>query len=292
MFASMPGMRCGWLLCFLLLVVRPVHAGGERQVFAATLYPLAAWLAQVVDDDVEVVVVLPAGANPHTFEPLPAQVRLLQRASLLVRVGSGLDDWVEKLTGLGPTPPALMTFSDHVPLLPLREKGGRDPHFWLDPLLVRDHAVPALVGALERIAPVDAASYRLRAERWREELSHLDARLRTKLAPVQGRAYVAVHSAWRYFANRYGLVEAATIEPVPGRELSAKEMTKLVREIRRSQARAVVVEPYVFSKTARQIAHETGIPLVTIDPFGSGELRGGYVRLLEEIARAFLEALR
>ncbi len=285
-------MRFGCLLWFLFLVANPVRVVGESRVLAATIFPLGAWLAEFTSDEAEIVVVLPAGANPHTFEPLPAQVRVLQRASLLVQVGAGLDDWIEKLARVSRNPPRLVTLSEHVPLLPLREEGGRDPHFWLDPVLVRDHALPALVEALEQIAPDRAMEYRSRAERWRQELSRLDARLQTQLAPVRGRAYVAVHSAWRYFARRYGLVEAATIEPVPGRELSAKEMTELVREVRRSQARAVVVEPYAFSKTAAQVAREAGIPLVTIDPFGSGALPGGYVRLVEENARAFVEALR
>lgn len=285
-------MRCRWLLWCVLLLAGPVRAGGEGPVFAATLFPLAAWLTELADDDAEVMVLLPPGANPHTFEPLPAQVRLLERAHMLVQVGAGLDDWIEKLALAMTTPPRIVTLSDHVPLLPLQDKRGRDPHFWLDPLLVRDHVLPTLVEALQRSVPGRAADYRSRAERWREELSELDARLKRQLAPVHGRAYVAVHSAWRYFARRYGLVEAATVEPVPGRELSAKEMIALLEEIRRSQARALFVEPQVFSKTARQIAREANLPLITLDPFGSGVLRGGYTRLMEETARIFVEALQ
>jgi ABC-type Zn uptake system ZnuABC Zn-binding protein ZnuA len=187
---------------------------------------------------------------------------------------------------------ATLTLADHVPLLPLEGEQGRDPHFWLDPILVRDHALPVLVDVLCRIEPERAPMYRMRAAQWHEQLSQLHAKLEERLAPVRGRAYVAVHSAWRYFARRYGLIEAATVEPIPGRELSAKEMVALVEEVRRSGARALVVEPFVFSALARQVARETGVRLVTVDPFGSGALMGGYARLLEESARRFAEALQ
>ncbi|MCX8071020.1 MAG: metal ABC transporter substrate-binding protein [Candidatus Binatia bacterium] len=279
----------------LLLVLQfafAASAWAAQPKVVATIFPLASWLAELTEDTAEVEQLLPAGANPHMFEPPPAQVRALSQAILLVTVGAGLDDWAGKIAVAAGGNLHVLRLADRVPLLPLTGEQGRDPHFWLDPILVRDHVMPALTDALARVAPQHAGAHAARARQWSEELSRLDERLRQELAPVRGRAYIAVHSAWRYFAHRYGLVEAATVEPVPGRELSAKEMIALVEQVRRSGARALIVEPYVFSKVASQIAAETGIRLVTVDPFGGGALHGGYIRLMEANARAFVEALR
>lgn len=276
----------------LLTVFGAPATRAQAAVYAATIFPLSTWVAELTGNAADIVTLLPAGANPHTFEPVPATLKALSRARLLVSVGAGLDGWATRLLGGTAEGVATLVLGDHVPLLPLEEEQGRDPHFWLDPILVRDYALPVLVDVLCRIEPERAPMYRRRASQWHDELSQLDARMRERLAPVRGRAYVAVHSAWRYFARRYGLVEAATVEPIPGRELSAKEMVVLVEEVRRSGARALVVEPFVFSKLARQIAGETGVRLVTVDPFGSGSLIGGYTRLLEENARRFVEALQ
>jgi ABC-type Zn uptake system ZnuABC Zn-binding protein ZnuA len=289
----MERMFSAFLATFLLLATYTSGANGDPLVVAATLFAPASWLQTLVGTEAQVVVLLPPGANPHTFEPLPAQVRSLREATLLVQIGAGLDEWAAKLTRVAERPIRVWTLAEHVPLLPLDEhEHGRDPHFWLDPILVRDHAVPALVAALSELDPTRAEGFRARGEQLRAELTQLDARLQHLLAPVRGRAYVAVHSAWRYFARRYGLVEAGSVEPIPGREPSAKELIQLVESIRRTGARALVVEPYSFSRTAEQLAAETQLRLVTIDPFGSGALIGGYTRLLEANAHAFVEALQ
>lgn len=282
-----------WVVLLLLCLLHWAgRAASEPLVVAATVYPPATWMYALAGGRSDVLVLVPAGANPHTFEPVPSQVRRLRAARLLVQIGAGLDTWAAALAKATDHPLDTLVLADRVPLLPWHEGEGYDPHFWLDPVFVRDAVVPVLVEQLCRIDPPRSTAYKQRAVQWQAELSELDERVRHILAPVKGRAYVAVHSAWRYFARRYGLVEAATIEPVPGRELSAREMVRLVEAVRQSAARAVIIEPYAFSRPAQQIATETQLRLVCIDPFGSGPLADGYARLLEANAQAFKEALQ
>src|SRR5690349_13791724 len=60
----------------------------------ATIFPLAALAREVAGPGDQVVSLLPAGANPHVFEPTPSQVWASHGADLVVRIGLGFDDWV------------------------------------------------------------------------------------------------------------------------------------------------------------------------------------------------------
>src|SRR5512145_3554851 len=70
------------------------EAGGERVKVAATIFPLYDIVRQVAGPVADVVLILPPGASPHTFEPTPAGVRALAGAGALFVVGHGLDAWV------------------------------------------------------------------------------------------------------------------------------------------------------------------------------------------------------
>jgi ABC-type Zn uptake system ZnuABC Zn-binding protein ZnuA len=105
---------------------------------------------------------------------------------------------------------------------------------------------------------------------------------------------VALHSAWRYFAARYGLVEAATLEPFPGKELSVREMVAIARQIEAKGAKALLVEPGLFARLAAQVAAEAGLRLVEVDPYGGPGVPGfdSYEALLRSNAERIAEALR
>lgn len=280
-----------WFVCATL----PAHAG--VQVVASTIFPVADLARSVLDESTQVVALLPAGANPHSYEPTPQQMRDIERADLLIEVGGGLDDWTRKLRGVRSRPLPVLTLTAVTPLLPpagSHPHAPGDPHVWLDPIRMRDHFLPALVRIASELDPEGAQRYAARQALARERLTRLDAELATQLAPVRGRSYVALHSAWGYFAARYGLVEAATLEPFPGKELSARELVTVLESVRTTQARALLVEPGLFARTAAQLARETGLKLVTVDPFGGPGIPGydNYDALLRSNAALLVEALQ
>ena len=57
--------------------------------------------AEFASRNVDVTVLIPPGASPHTFEPTPDQYRRFSRTKLFVMVGAGLEFWAEKLIETG-----------------------------------------------------------------------------------------------------------------------------------------------------------------------------------------------
>lgn len=289
-----------------LLLVLPVAAACGRaprpaefglRVAAATISPLADILARVAGPSWDVRTLVPPGTSPHIFEPTPREVRLAAPARLLVTVGAGYDRWAAKLASacapgaalfdagaaVGIEAPSDASSHDH-------EEGEADPHWWLDPRLV-ERALGPLAERLAAVDPAGADGYRQRAAAFAEELSTLDAEIAASLAPVRGGGILSAHNAWERFASRYGLRTVGSIEPVPGREPSPRDLAALVTTARREGIRTLFTEPQFPLSAARVVADEAGIRVVMADPIGGVPGRSGYAELMRWNARAFREGL-
>jgi zinc transport system substrate-binding protein len=268
------------LACWVaLLWAAPAAALGA----VATITPLGFLLEELGGERVEVRVLVPPGASPHAFEPRPSDLAAVARAGLVVRAGAGVDDWAARLAGQGPEP-----------LLLLDAFGAAaDPHFWLDPIGVRDRALPALEQALAAADPAGRAHYAERRRAFAHALTALDAEIRAGLAGVARRAVVPTHPAWGGFAARYGI---PLLEPVQHRgaeEPTPRTLAGLADTAKRGGAVAVLVEPQLPAAAAGALAEALGVPAIVADPLGDPRVpeRGSYAALLRFDAAAFRRAL-
>jgi len=262
-----------------------------------SLLPLAWLVDEAGGDRVSASALLTAGDDPHGFTPRPSHVQRLASARLLVMVG-GLDDWARRLLPDSKTAPALLVLGE-LPGLPspaghprLEAHADRDPHLWLDPLLVRDHVLPALVDALVSLDPDGAAYYQARGQALAHELGQLDEQIRDTLNAAHCRYYLAWHDAWSWFAGRYDLEELGIVEHSPGAGASARQLAALVESARRHSVPAILVQPRAGRRNAVTLAKEFSATVVTADPLGDPRdpSRGDYFALMRALAGAFASA--
>lgn len=277
---------------------RPSPPDGVTPVVVASIYPVGDLIQRVVGSRARVEVVLPPGASPATFDVTPRQLRDLQSASLFVMVGGGLDEWIAEIAGEAEWSGPMIRLTDGLELMAEEEghghtPGSGNPHIWLDPLLVRDHVLPALEGALLEVLPSFGTEIREGARRLSDSLSALDLEIRETLAPLQNRAFIATHSAWSYFAARYGLEEIGVVLPSPGQEPSSRELSELMTLARARDIRCVFIEPQLGETAARALASELDLPTVLLDPLGGNgvEERSGYFQLLRFDTRQLASGL-
>jgi zinc transport system substrate-binding protein len=271
-----------------------------------TIYPLKMIVSEITGRTESVACLLPPGASPHTFEPLAADLARIRNARLFVRVGAGLDDWAGRLLAAVERRPTTLTLMDIEGIRPIHRLAADghahddghhhsdiDPHVWLDPVRVRDHIVPALVEELVRLDPERAKDYRLSAARFRTLLSETDTKLRETLAPVRGRSFLAFHDTWRYFAERYGIEQHAAVHEFAGEEPTPREIAEIVRSLRGSETRTVIVEPQFSPRLAETVSAEIDGNIATADPMGSPDApdRNDYDGLMRSNGESFLAAL-
>lgn len=276
-----------------------------------TIHPLALMLNEIGGERIEVHVLVPPGASPHSFEPKPSDLVRVSRADAFLKVGGGLDDWAARLFATASEdgqPAAVSSLLDLVGRKDASDGRGAsharsthdghghdrasDPHIWLDPILVREEIVPALAALLIENDPAGRAYYQSRAARFRSRLGQLDGEIRLLLG-IETRHYIAFHNAWRHFAARYGLEEIAVVQEMAGEEPTPRELGNLVRDARRARAGAILVEPQLNPRIAQTLSAEFGGTTVLVDPLGdpTDQERSTYPGLLRFNARAFRLAM-
>lgn len=292
----------GALAAFWLWPGRPPRS--ERLVVVATFYLLHEFARQVGGDGVEVTTLVPAGVEPHDWEPSPRDVGRLERAGVFLYNGAGLEPWVGKLLEAVRAPSlVVVNATQEVPLraadLPGHEdrerrsdsrgpRGGPapDPHVWLDPLLARIQ-VEAIRAGLAKAAPASAATFEANARAVAGELSSLHREFEQGLADCGRREVVTSHAAFGYLAVRYGLTVVPIMGLAPEAEPSPAELARIIRFARRRQVRAVFFETLVSPKLAETLAREIGARTLVLNPLEGltteeVAARKNYVSLMRE----------
>src|SRR5919109_3752108 len=92
-----------------------------RLKVAATIFPLYDLVRNVAGPAVEVVLLVPMGASPHTFDARPGTIRALRGSAAVFAIGHGLDGWVARLAqGAGVT--RTIVVDDQIPLRAWKQK--------------------------------------------------------------------------------------------------------------------------------------------------------------------------
>jgi ABC-type Zn uptake system ZnuABC Zn-binding protein ZnuA len=269
------------LLLASLGACAPHSPRNQRPMVAASIHPLGSLAQEIAGPDADVLVLLSPGASPHNFEPTPKAVADGSRASLVVRVGAGLDDWALPIVreALQRGAPEIMASTLIDSLLPathhdpdeeeaVSKEATVDPHVWLDP--------PAMIPIcqklgheLSRLDPAHAEGYERRAAACADSLRALDRQLRDILGPVRGVPFVATHNAWGYLCRRYGLREAEVLQQIPTREPGPKAMVNLLRGAAGVGAKAIFTEVQLSDASAKTMARELDLSVVMLDPQGT-----------------------
>lgn len=253
----------------------------------STILPLSDIVKNIGGDKVSVKTLIPPGANPHTYEISPTQAVSVAKASLFIRVGAGLDDFVDKImSSISSKETVVLKVTDEVDLI------DGDPHVWLDPVIVKERIVPAITEALCRIAPENATYFRKNQSLYQKKLDALHEEIERLLSNLKGRPLISVHSAWRYFCLRYGL-KGIYVEEFPGKEPSPRWISTVVDLAKESGARAIFVEPQFSAKMAETIAQELGVGVYKADPIGKEGVPGfnTYIDLMKSNVEVFRKVL-
>lgn len=261
-------MRWGSLLAVLALVVAGCGSdgssgggdGGLRAV--ATTTHAADFLRAVGGDRVKVRGLLSPTSDPHDYEPRPSDARAVSGASLVVRSGGELDEWLDDVVANAGGDAEVLTLIDHV------ERLGDDPHWWQDPRNVVI-AAEAIGEALAQADPDGADEYRANARAYAARVSRLDGEIARCMAgvPARQRKLVTTHDALGYFARRYDVEVIGAVIPALSSQAqpSAGDTDRLVRQIRSEGVETIFPEsalnPALEEAIAREAGAEVGKPL-------------------------------
>ena len=236
-----------------------------------TILPQAEFVESIGGDKVDITVMVPPGASPHTYEPAPSQMAALSRARLYAKVGSGVEfelTWMDKLIAQNKDM-LVVDCSKGIELQQMaagdedEPAGGMDPHIWMSPqnaqIMVRN-----IADGLIQIDPDNSAYYEQNRDAYLQKLAQLDQDIRDGLAGVKNRVFMVYHPAFGYFASCYDLtmlpIEAEGKEPTPA------GLQHLVEQAKEHNIRVVFAEPQFNPQSAKVIADAIDGRVVLINP--------------------------
>jgi len=284
-------VRGAALKCFLLLVLTAfiLSCGGREAAdgkieVVVTIPPQAEFVERVGGERVAVTVMVPPGANLHTYEPTPSQLTTLARAEMYAKVGSGIEfelAWMDKLTAVN----AEMLVVDCSRGVEMEEVAGKqalDPHIWMSPRNAKI-MVQNIYQGLVRVDPDGREYYRQNLARYLGELSQLDQEIRDRLSGVTSRRFMVYHPAFGYFAREYNL----TMLPIEaeGKEPTAAGLARLIEQAKEEGIKVIFAEPQFNPQSAQVIAEAIGGRVVLVDPLARDYV-ASLRRLAEELAQA------
>jgi zinc transport system substrate-binding protein len=259
-----------------------------KMVVAVTILPQAGFVENIGGDKVEVVVMVPPGASPHTYEVTPGQMTKLSNAKMYAKVGSPVEfelAWMDKLIAVNKSMLVVdcsrgiefMTSADP-------DESGQDPHIWLS---VKNARV-MVQNICDGLVQVDAANksyYEENCADYLEKLTELDSELAEDLSGVKNRSFIVFHPAFGYFARDYNLKQIAVEQG--GKEPDADYIVRLIEEAKEQGIRVIFVSPQYSTKSAESIAREIGGKVVIIDSLAKDFI--GNMRAIESAMKQAMQ---
>lgn len=237
-------------------------AGKIRAV--ATFSILGDLVKNVGGDRVEVSTLVGPNGDAHVYSPTPADAQTISKASIVFVNGLGLEGWMTRLVSSAGGKAVTVTASAGVKPLKMEDedKPGHmvtDPHAWQSVANARLY-VANIRNGLIKADPAGKNVYEANATAYLARLAALEADVKAAIAkiPVERRRIITTHDAFGYFGAAYGMKFISPEGVSTESEASAKDVAKIVDQIRREKIPAVFMENISDPRLMEQIARETG----------------------------------
>lgn len=288
-----------WILILLCLATLTSCSGSPRPDVLTTTTILADIARHVAGDQLVTQSLLPFGADPHSYQPVPQDTKKINESKVLVVNGANYERSLEPLLANVKDKKEFIEASTGLRLL--SDPGNSqeiDPHLWLDPNNVIVY-VDNIREGLAHFNPEGADMYQANARAYIAQIQELDAWINGQVAqiPPKRRVLVTNHESLEYFAERYGftVVGAVVNSFSSDASPSAQQMAELVDRIKLFEVPAIFLDAADNPTLAQQIASETGMKVVTdlhLESLTEGAPAGTYIDMMRYNVTKIVEALK
>jgi manganese/iron transport system substrate-binding protein len=293
MMGSLSKLR---IVSLLLAVVLASCSGGTTPDVLTTTTILADVAHNVAGDRLTVGSLLPAGTDPHSYQPVPQDATKIDQSKVLIVHGGDYEGFLDAFLENGGGPNTLVEASTGVRFL--SDEQGTDPHVWLDPNNVIVY-VDNIREGLTQYDPDGAEVYQANTSAYIDQLTELDAWINGQVAQIepQRRVLVTNHESLGYFAEHYGFTVVGAIMPSFSSNAapSAQQMADLIEQIKLYEAPAIFLDASDNPDLAKQIAAETGVKVVSdlhLESLTEGGPAATYIDMMKDNVTKIVQALQ
>tara|TARA_B100000530_G_scaffold335604_1_gene288097 strand:+ start:450 stop:1475 length:1026 start_codon:yes stop_codon:yes gene_type:complete len=278
----------------------PEIDGREINVVATTPM-IGEFVSQVGGDNINLTVLMPAAADPHTYDPAPQDAGTIADADLVFYTGLKYEPaaLIKLLENSACSAEVLAEVGESVFPIEFKEgghddhdeeghddhdeeghddhdeeghddhaghdHGAYDPHFWFDPNRVA-YAAEYIESKLVEFDPSNASDYEAAGKAYVAELKGLVGQVSELIStiPSQNRKLITTHESLGYLEAKFGLEVLSTIIPSldSANEISPSQLVGVIDVIEDNNVKVIFIEAEAPSVYAETIVAETGIKAV------------------------------
>lgn len=303
---------------------------GRLKVYTS-FYPMYDFTKKIVGDKAEVINLVPAGTEPHDWEPSPTDIASLKEGDIFVYNGAGMEHWVEKIIdSIGTSNLEIVEASYNLDIIKddhhddedkhiedsetkdereddhqleeahedEHDHGEFDPHVWLSPIMAKAE-LKNIKDALVKVDASHASYYEANYEKYAKALDELDQAYQGALEkiPAEKKSIVVSHEAYAYLCEAYGLTQVGIQGISAEAEPDAKRMAEITEFVKDNGVKVIFTEELLNSKIGDTIAKETGAKVLQLNPIEGltkEQLEAGedYISIMKKNLEALLEAFQ
>lgn len=298
-------LMCGVMLICFASCTSPNNTENEKIQIVTTIFPLYDFARQVGGQKAQVTLLLPSGAEVHSYEPSPQDVIKIKESDLFIHLGMGADPWTDAVINSADTKPqnvlSAMKYAELLGEEHSHEHSSQmalyDQHIWTS-IENSEEIVEGIKDALCRIDAPNAQYYEKRCEEYEDKLSLLDEKFEELTKKHRGSTIVfADRFAFRYFMEEYNLNHFAAFPGCSSEsEPSARTVSQLIDMVKKEKIPVVFYTETSNQKLADTVCEETGAEkmlLHSCHTVTKKQLDGGitYLDLMENNYEALKKAL-
>lgn len=246
-----------------MLASSPALAADKIKV-VATFSILGDLVQNVGGDRIEVATLVGPNGDSHVYSPTPADAKTLNAAKLVFVNGLGLEGWMTRLINASGTKAATVVATTGVKSRKMEDEHHpghmvTDPHAWQSIANAKIY-VANIRDGLVKADPAGQSAYESNANTYLAKLDALEQEVKAAIAkiPANHRKIITTHDAFGYFGAAYGMEFISPEGVSTDSEPSAKDLAKIISQIRKQKIPAVFMENITDPRLMQQIAKETG----------------------------------
>ncbi len=268
----------GVFLMVLALINQDKERVDSKKIVAVSTFSLYDITKHIARDTLDIVTILPFGVDPHSYEPTPKLMAEIEKSSLVIYSGAGLEPWTHGFV----FKTKVIDMSQHVTLRELgsdemhedhhhhHEEGhdAIDPHYWLSFSNMKN-ATNLITEELIHVSPENEAFYLQNRDDYLKTLTKLDIAFKEKLSSCALNTIVVNHNAFGYLASEYGFHVESLSGLSPEAQPNAKNIIRLIEIIKEHNASTVFFESFASDRAMKSIAEEAHVEVGVLQPLGN-----------------------
>jgi len=266
-----------------------LHLDGEKETKSAVVtsnFALYDITRALLKEDVKVRMLLPVGADLHTFEPTPRDVMQIKQSDFFIYSGANIEHYLENFTDKNS-----VDMSQYITLLShtngkYHHSSAQDPHYWLD--------IDNMITMSKHLEKIYSSKYielvpkiEERTTNYIQSLQMLKETYAKALLTCKLDEIVVNHNAYAYLADNYNFHVHSLSGLSSDAQVNAKNMITLTKEIKKENITTIFYDSFETANEMQSLAIEANISISTLNTLANITQRqydrdATYVMLMQE----------